>query len=55
MAERSPNFKVDYEMHSIKNLQPDVLKFEKELNMNNEYGEQKIVASKFKGEEISLI
>jgi hypothetical protein len=38
------NFKVEHEMHTIKNfeeqnLSTDVLKFLKELNMDNENGE----------------
>ena len=44
MAEGAPNFNVAHEMHSLKSP-----------NEIREYGEQKIVPSKFRGEEISLI
>ena len=58
-ADRILNFSVEHEMHTIKefsnNMSPDVLKFEKEINMDDQNGEQKIVPSKFKGEEISFI
>lgn len=40
-------------MHSIKNLSPS--QYQKELDMDEDYGEKKIIPDKFRGEQISII